>query len=66
MTIDKYTQESKARVQMYEELDSDIRNNVKLQKLVCEEPSLAYATVILNTTTSGKEMRRKFKQTAKE
>ena len=66
MTIDEYTQEFKARVQMCEELDSDIGNNVKLQKLVCEEQSLTYVTVILNTTNDGKEKWQKIKQTARD
>ncbi len=65
MTIDDYTQEFKARVQMCEELDSNIRHNVKLQKSVCEEQSLKYGTVILDTTNSGKERGQKIKQTAR-
>ena len=51
---------------MCEELNSDIGNNVELQKLVCEEQSLTYATVILNTTNDGKEKWRKIKQTARD
>ena len=66
MTIDEYTREFKARVQMCEELDSNIGHNVELQKLVCKEQSLTYTTVILNTTNSGKERWRKIKQTARD
>ena len=61
MTIDECTREFKARVQMCEELDSDIGHNIELQKAVCVEQSLTYATVILNTTNSGKDKWRKIK-----
>ena len=66
MTIDEYTREFKAQVQMCEELDSDIGHNVELQKAVCVEQSLTYATVILDTTSSGKDKWRKIKQTARD
>ncbi len=35
MTINEYTREFKARVQMCDELDSDIGHNVETQKAVC-------------------------------
>ncbi len=51
---------------MCEELKSDIGHKTELQKLVCEEQSLTYATVILNTMTSDKERWRKSKQTVRD
>ncbi len=40
MTIDEYTREFKARIQMCNDLESDIGHNVKLQKAVYKEQLL--------------------------
>ncbi len=64
--IDEYTQEFKARVQMCNELNSNIGHNVETQKAVCDEQSLTYSTVLIDTTARGKEKWNKIKQTARE
>ena len=51
---------------MCEELDSDIGHNVELQRAVCDEQTLNYTNVILDTTNSGKERWTKIKQTARD
>ncbi len=54
MTINEYTREFEARVQMYDELASNIGNKIKLQKAVCNEQLVWYTNMILDTTNSGK------------
>ncbi len=66
MTIDEYTREFKAQVQMYNKLNSDIGHNVELQRAVCDEQSLTYTNVIIDTTSQGKDRLKKVKQTAKD
>ena len=66
MTIDEYTREFKARVQMCDELNSDIGHNVEVQKAVCGEQTLTYTNVIVDTTQQGKERWKKIKQTARD
>ncbi len=66
MTINKYTREFKARVQMCNELNSNIGHNVKLQKTICNEQTARYMDMIADTSTSGKAKWKKIKQTARE
>ena len=51
---------------MCEEIDSDIGHNVELQRAVCNEQSLNYTNVILDTTNTGKDRWKKIKQTARD
>ncbi len=66
MKIDKYTREFKARVQMCDELNSDIGHNVEIQKAVCDEQTLSYTDVIVDSTQQGKDRWKKIKRTAKD
>ncbi len=66
MTIDKYTREFKARVQMCDELNSDIGHNVELQKAVWDEQSVVYTNILINTTNQGKAKWKKIKDAARE
>ena len=60
MMIDKYTWGFKARVQMCEELKSNIDNNTELQNMLCDEEGVAYRDMLLASYTAKKD---KLKQT---
>ena len=66
MTINEYTKEFKACVQMYKELNSDIDNSKKLQKMICDDKGENYLTLLSGLDTTCKEKWKWIKQQAKE
>ncbi len=61
MTIDEYMREFKARVQMCEELDSNIRHNIDLQKGGCDEQQLRNMDMLGETSIDNKAKWKKIK-----
>ena len=66
MAIGKHAREFKARVHMCNELNSNIRHNVELQRVVCYEQTLHYINIITDASTLGKAKWKKTKQRARE
>ncbi len=66
MTIDEYTREFKARVQMCKELNSNIGPNVKLQNAVCDKQQVRYMDMLGGTLIDDKAKWKIIKQTDRE
>ena len=66
MTIDEYTREFKAQVQMCKELKSNIGNTIELQKMLCNNEGVRYINMLGAMDPDDKEKWKQIKQMARE